>query len=168
MMHLVMFGDSLNGTQNIEFPARHSMDALPRVFRKPSKIPGAGDGAFAGEDISQGTVVTMMEKPRYINREDAEEREDTDIYSTIMLSRDFSILDDNLTFEYAPTWYWFNHKSSKFNLKASAENGNVIWKAIRDIKEGDELTWQYDIQRNMHGAFVFVTLTDEEPPLTLN
>ena len=138
------------------------------VVRQRSIIRGAGEGAFAGEHIPKGTVVTMLERPRIINREDAEDRENTDIYSTIMLSKDFSILDDNLTDEYAPTWYWFNHKSSKYNLKASAENGNVIWKANRDINEGDELTWQYDDPREMSGAFVFATLTDEEPTLTLN
>ena len=161
MMHLLMFTDSLNGTQNITYPARHSSNAFPRVIRKRSKIPWAGQGAYAGEFIPQGTVVTMMENPRIINQQDAEGREDDDPYSTIMLSKEFSILDDNMTDEYAPTWYWFNHKSSKYNLKASAENGNVIWKANRDINEGDELTWQYDIPRKMSGAFVFV------PALTL-
>ena len=44
----------------------------------------------------------------------------------------------------------------------------MIWKATRDINEGDELTWQYDIPRNMYGAFIIVTLANEEPPLTLN
>ena len=115
-MQRALFGDSLNGTPVLRYPARHSMNALPCVFRKRSKVRGAGDGGFAGEFIAKGTVVTMLESPRIINQEDAEDRENNDIYSTIMLSRDFSILDDNLTFEYAPTWYWFNHKSSKFNL----------------------------------------------------
>ena len=41
-----------------------------------------------------------------------------------------------------PTWYRINH-SPKPNLEMKYEKGRVVWRATRDILNGDELTFYY-------------------------
>ena len=50
---------------------------------------------------------------------------------------------------YKPTWHWFNHRNKNYNLKASSLNGNVVWRTVREVDVGEELTWQYNTPRNM-------------------
>ena len=127
--------------------------AVPEVEKRQSKIPGAGMGAFAKEDMPKGTIVAGMEAAVIITAEDADDWESGELHCTVGLSTKYSMRDDNLTHDYKPTWHWFNHRNNKFNLKPSAMNGNVIWRTVREVKVGDELTWQYNTPANMKGAF---------------
>ena len=137
--------------------ARHQYvmteSAVAAVEQKVSNIPGAGLGAFALEDLPKGTVVCGMERPLVITAQDADDWESDELHCTVGLSKKYSMRDDNLAHDYKPTWHWFNHRNNKFNLKPSAINGNVIWRTVREVKVGDELTWQYNTPANMKGAF---------------
>ena len=126
---------------------------MPEVEQRQSKIPGAGMGAFAQELMPKGTVVCAMERPVVITAEDADDYEQDEIHTTIGISKKYSMMDNMLSHEYKPTWHWFNHRNSKFNLKPSAINGNVVWVTVCDVEVGDELTWQYNTPANMKGAF---------------
>jgi len=127
--------------------------AVAAVEQRESKIPGAGQGAFAMEFMPKGTTVAGMEDGVIISAQDANEWESIEVHCTVGLSKNYSMRDRNLSYEYKPTWHWFNHRNSKFNLKPSALNGNVIWQTLRDVEVGEELTWQYNTPANMRGAF---------------
>jgi hypothetical protein len=130
-----------------------TQSAVAAVEQKLSKIPGAGMGAFAMEYMPKGTIVAAMEDGVIISAQDADEWESVELHCTVGLSTKYSMRDANLTYDYKPTWHWFNHRNSKFNLKPSALNGNVVWRTVRDVEVGEELTWQYNSPRNMRSAF---------------
>ena len=109
--------------------------------QKLSKIPGAGWGGFAKENMPKGTVVCAMERPVIITAVDANDWENSELHCTVGLSTSYSMRDANLTYEYKPTWHWFNHRDKNYNLKPSSLHGNVVWRTVREVEVGEEITW---------------------------
>jgi hypothetical protein len=118
--------------------------AVPEVEKKQSEIPGAGMGRFAMEYMPKGTIVAAMEDAVIITAQDADDWESVELHCTVGLSTKYSMRDAMLTYDYKPTWHWFNHRNSNFNLKPSALNGNVVCRTMHEVEVGEELTWQYN------------------------
>jgi len=133
-----MNGSRINGTQRINGNGRAKM----LYFVRKSSIHGRG--VFAARKIPKGTRVIEYKGERVTHRE---------------VDRRYAHVDDNdnhtFLFEVDEKWVidagvggnaarWINH-GCKPNCETVEEDGRIYIETIREIRRGEELTYDYNI-----------------------
>jgi uncharacterized protein len=128
----------MNGSKRLNGARR----AKPLYFVRNSVIHGRG--VFAARKIPKGTRVIEYRGQRFTHKE---------------VDRRYANADDNdnhtFLFELDDTWVidaavrgnaarWINHGCSP-NCETVEEDGRIFIEAIRDIRRGEELTYDYNI-----------------------
>lgn len=113
-----------------------------------------GRGVFALAAITRGERVVEYKGKRITDEEADRRYPDTDEskpYHTFLFSiEDGMVIDGNRD---ANSARWINHGCAP-NCESSEEDGQVFIEAIRDIRVGEELTYDYNIiLAEPHNAF---------------
>jgi SET domain-containing protein len=107
---------------------------IPAPLKLLVKRSSAGLGLFAGEDIKKGTCVI-----EYVGREVSKEESETS------KSKYLFEISSRKTIDGKPKWNkagYINH-SCVPNCEAEISKGRIFISAIKNVKEGDELTYDY-------------------------
>ncbi|NEX63784.1 SET domain-containing protein [Noviherbaspirillum galbum] len=121
----------------------------PEAPRRSGKIivqdsPVHGKGVFAARDIAEGSRIVEY-KGEIISSREAERRENlkpADCFHTFFFSlEDGKIIDGGRLGNSAR---WINH-SCEPNCEAREEDGRVYIYALRDLREGEELNYDYGL-----------------------
>jgi hypothetical protein len=117
---------------------------------KASTIEGAGQGLFAKQFLSKGTIVAAMQDPVLLPTQVWQQYEAThpDDYAVYVYHLRKYVWDRNKT----AIWKKMNHhkrrRNAKMVLQVTDNNDkvkmiNATWIALRDIQQGEELLWDY-------------------------
>jgi SET domain-containing protein len=106
-----------------------------------------GKGLFASEPIAKGDVVVRMNKRKLKRMAESTWQR---YHEQHKLPHDGAVYDRQLqqrvsdwpNLKAMPRWYRLNHSSSP-NLEMEYRDGNVQWVALRRIRQGAELTFDY-------------------------
>lgn len=107
---------------------------IPAPLKLLVKRSNAGLGLFAGEDVKKGTCVI-----EYVGREVSKEESETS------KSKYLFEISSRKTIDGKPKWNkagYINH-SCVPNCEAEISKGRIFISAIKNVKEGDELTYDY-------------------------
>lgn len=108
------------------------------LILKPSTIPGAGIGVFAAEDIAKGVDVLVLSDVPAVSRNKNEIPKNFRHFC-LKESEDKLLCPENFN-KIDVTWF-LNHS---FEPNIVRFNGGDVYKAVRDIKEGEEVLMDYN------------------------
>lgn len=113
----------------------------PKTIVKESRIPNAGNGRFATEDIKKGTIIAILGGLILTEDEYQQIRKRFDFVSGLLIDIDFKVHQVNFLSEYNGT---LNHCCDP-NVTLS---GQIVVKAIRDINAFEEFYLDYGTVAN--------------------
>lgn len=101
-----------------------------------------GKGVFAATSISKGSRIIEYKGAR-MSEEAADEKygDDESPHTFLFLLEDGMVIDANRRGNSAR---WINHSCDP-NCEANEENGRLLIDAIREIRRGEELTYDYKL-----------------------
>jgi SET domain-containing protein len=111
---------------------------VPPVYTGSSSIEGTG--CYAGRDIRKGELIGEYTGPR-ISEEEADEKYSGTEATYLFMLDDGQVID--ATDDDNPMKY-INHCCSP-NCEAYEEDGRILIYAAEDIKEGEELHYDYQL-----------------------
>lgn len=122
----------------------------------------SGRGLFATRDIAKDELIYCISNPIIKTPEDAEKAgfpSDSVIFLSCKLKNkriNTTIFDAtwNDPTKDGPLWYYMNHAAMESNCRAEATatssgQATVCWKAKKPIQKNDELTFNYQIGKNL-------------------
>jgi SET domain-containing protein len=121
---------------------------MPNSKSKPGRrivvrrSPIHGKGVFATRRIPKGTRIIEY-KGRRISEEAADNKygDDEGTHTFLFLCEDQVVIDANYG---GNSSRWINHSCDP-NCEAAEEDGRVFVDAVRDIRAGEELTYDYQL-----------------------
>lgn len=126
---------------------RQSSSEKPRAPRAPAVVVREsninGRGGFAGRALKKGQLVIVYEGER-ISQGEGDKRYDDKPYTYLFELDDETLIDGAVDGNDAR---FINH-SCRPNCEAWEERRRIVIRAMRNIREGEELTYDYALQRD--------------------
>lgn len=135
-------------SESVQQKADMTIGAWP-VQVRPSPLLGPGQlGCFATRPLQEGEVVLTMECPVRVSHAKVqllkqEHGLSEDSFVHVVHTRPAYRFDETMLSGQVPKWYRLNHSWTPNTRMTVAGDGHVRWACLRDIDDGEELTFFY-------------------------
>ena len=106
-----------------------------------------GQGLFAAKPIKRDEKVAAM-NPKKVKRFSKKKWNEYHVnkglpHDAAIEIRSGAMITDYLSRNGKPRWYRLNHSEHNPNVKMHYEEYRIVWRALRNINQGEELTFFY-------------------------